>query len=162
MLPEDEQEQVQAVFGDTPDEERAKILSDFQDGTVRCIINCMVLTEGTDLPVCDAVMNLRPTCRNTLYQQMVGRGTRLYPTKEYCLVLDIIPDTGSSYGRSLCTAPTLFGIDPSALPPSKRAELTDDVDLLEFCDALSSMYAERSARVELLICSFLTVRRSLV
>lgn len=150
MLPENEKEQVQAVFGDTSDEERAKILSDFQDGAVRCIINCMVLTEGTDLPVCDAVMNLRPTCRNTLYQQMVGRGTRLYPTKEYCLVLDIIPDTGSSSGRSLCTAPTLFGIDPFVLPPSKRAELTDDVDLLDFCDALSSMYAERSARVELL------------
>lgn len=150
MLPENEKAQVQAIFGDTPDEERAKILSDFQAGTVRCIINCMVLTEGTDLPVCDAVINLRPTCRNTLYQQMVGRGTRLYPTKEYCLVLDIIPDTGSSSSRSLCTAPTLFGIDPSALPPSKRAELTDDVDLLEFCDALSSMYAERSARVELL------------
>lgn len=150
MLPENEKEQVQAVFGDTLDEERTKILSDFQNGTVRCIINCMVLTEGTDLPVCDAVMNLRPTCRNTLYQQMVGRGTRLYPAKEYCLVLDIIPDTGSSSGRSLCTAPTLFGIDPFALPPSKCAELTDNVDLLDFCDALSSMYAERSARVELL------------
>lgn len=71
---------------------RAQMLSDFSAGKVKCIINCMVLTEGTDLPICDAIINLRPTCRNTLYQQMVGRGTRLYPGKEYCVVFDIVPD----------------------------------------------------------------------
>lgn len=150
MLPNSEAAQVQAVFGDTPDDERAKILSDFQSGAIRCIINCMVLTEGTDLPICDAVLNLRPTCQNTLYQQMVGRGTRLYPGKEYCLVIDVIPENADTSRRTLCTAPTLFGIDPFALPKKKRAELTSDVDLLAFCDALSSSYAERSARVELL------------
>lgn len=150
MLPDDEKEQVQAVFGGTPDEERAKILSDFQSGDIRCIINCMVLTEGTDLPICDAVLNLRPTCRNTLYQQMVGRGTRLYSGKEYCLVIDVIPENADTSRRTLCTAPTLFGIDPFALPKKKRAELTSEVDLLTFCDALIDSYAERSARVELL------------
>lgn len=50
-------------------------------------INCMVLTEGTDLLVCDAVINLRPTCNVSLYQQIIGRGTRLYDGKDYCLVI---------------------------------------------------------------------------
>lgn len=80
-LPKSEHDTIRVILGDTPGDERTKALADFQSGSVRCLINCMVLTEGTDLPICDAILNLRPTCRNTLYQQMVGRGTRLYSEK---------------------------------------------------------------------------------
>lgn len=41
--------------------------------------------------------------------QMVGRGTRLHPEKDHCLVLDVV---GASSEHSLVTAPSLFGIDP--------------------------------------------------
>ena len=150
MLPEEERDTVQVLLGTTSDKKRAQILSDFTSGKVKCIINCMVLTEGTDLPVCDAIINLRPTCRNSLYQQMVGRGTRLYPEKEYCLVLDIVPDDGSAVRRTLCTAPGLFGIDPVRLDKEQRGKLTEETDLLSFCDQLSCIYAERSAKIALL------------
>ena len=150
LLPDSEKGTVRVLLGDTPGEERANIIKDFSEGTCKCIVNCMVLTEGTDLPICDAVMNLRPTCNNSLYQQMVGRGTRLYDNKAYCLVLDVVPEEDGGYAHSLCTAPTLFGLDPSRLSKEQAKNLNEETDLLSFCDGLSSLYAKESTRMELL------------
>lgn len=86
LLPKSEQTKIKVLTGETPDEERKQMLKDFSDGKILCIINCMVLTEGTDLPICDTVINLRPTCNASLYQQMVGRGTRLFSGKDHCLI----------------------------------------------------------------------------
>lgn len=119
LLPKEEHCKIKVLFGDTDPVERKQILADFASGEVRCIINCMVLTEGTDLPICDAVFNLRPTCNVSLYQQMVGRGTRLYPGKEYCRVFDFLPENSENM-RNLCTAPTLFGVEPTLMTRQAR------------------------------------------
>lgn len=49
-------------------------------GAVLC--NAMLLTEGWDCPSCDCVVVLRPTKIRSLYAQMIGRGTRLFPGRE--------------------------------------------------------------------------------
>ncbi|MCM1234696.1 MAG: DEAD/DEAH box helicase [Ruminococcus flavefaciens] len=136
LLPEKEKKTVKVLTGKDSPEERRAILEGFQKGSVRCIINCMVLTEGTDLPVCDTVINLRPTCNISLYQQMVGRGTRLHDGKDYCLVIDIVPDDERKI-RNLCTAPSLFGIDPAGLPEKVKEKFKEDNDLVELCDEIA-------------------------
>ena len=150
MLPESEKDTVKVLTGDTPDTERKQMLLDFSSGKIKCIINCMVLTEGTDLPICDTVISLRPTCNDSLYQQMAGRGTRLHDEKEYCLLFDIVPEEKANT-RSLCSAPSLFGIDPSLLSPKQVRELNENNDLMEFCDSLSGFYASEARRLELQI-----------
>ena len=50
----------------------------------------MLLTEGWDCPSVDCIVVLRPTKVRSLYSQMVGRGTRLYPGKDYLLLLDFL------------------------------------------------------------------------
>jgi superfamily II DNA or RNA helicase len=53
------------------------------------IIACSsLLTTGWDCPQVDCVFPLRPTKSLSLFQQMVGRGTRLSPGKENLLLLD--------------------------------------------------------------------------
>jgi DNA repair protein RadD len=52
------------------------------------LANVNVLTTGFDATNVDCVVLLRPTASVGLYVQMVGRGTRLHPGKEDCLVLD--------------------------------------------------------------------------
>jgi DNA repair protein RadD len=47
-----------------------------------------VLTTGFNAPAVDLIAMLRPTKSTGLYVQMAGRGTRLAPGKENCLVLD--------------------------------------------------------------------------
>jgi len=50
----------------------------------------MLLTEGYDDPSIDCVVILRPTQSRPLFQQMVGRGTRIAPGKENLLLLDFL------------------------------------------------------------------------
>ena len=50
----------------------------------------MLLTEGWDCPSVDCIVVLRPTKVRSLYSQMVGRGTRLFPGKEELLLLDFL------------------------------------------------------------------------
>lgn len=69
---------------------RAEILSDFDNDKYNVLCNSMLLTEGWDCPSVDCIVVLRPTKVRSLYSQMVGRGTRLYPQKEHLLLLDFL------------------------------------------------------------------------
>ena len=76
------------IFGDTPKDERDAILLAFKRGEIRALASMGVLTTGFNAPGVDLIALLRPTQSAGLYVQMVGRGTRLAPGKENCLVLD--------------------------------------------------------------------------
>lgn len=81
-------EQVGYVDGETPSGERAEILERFKSGGIRYLVNIDVLTTGFDAPNVDCVSLFRPTLSPGLLYQMVGRGFRLHPSKQNCLVLD--------------------------------------------------------------------------
>jgi len=76
------------VNGESKD--RAEILADFDSGKYNVLCNSMLLTEGWDCPSVDCVVVLRPTKVRSLYSQMVGRGTRLFPGKSELLLLDFL------------------------------------------------------------------------
>ena len=76
------------VNGESTD--RAEILADFDNGRYNVLANSMLLTEGWDCPSVDCIVVLRPTKIRSLYSQMVGRGTRLYPGKDHLLLLDFL------------------------------------------------------------------------
>ena len=76
------------VNGNSAD--RAEVLADFQAGRYDVLCNSMLLTEGWDCPAVDCIIVLRPTKSRSLYCQMVGRGTRLAPGKDYLLLLDFL------------------------------------------------------------------------
>ena len=71
-------------------DDRAEILEDFDKGKYNVLCNSMLLTEGWDCPSVDCIVVLRPTKVRSLYSQMVGRGTRLYPGKDHLLLLDFL------------------------------------------------------------------------
>lgn len=76
------------VNGDSQD--RAEVLADFDAGKYDVLCNSMLLTEGWDCPSVDCIVVLRPTKIRSLYSQMVGRGTRLFPGKDDLLLLDFL------------------------------------------------------------------------
>lgn len=80
------------VNGESKD--RDVILKEFEEGKFNVLCNAMLLTEGWDCPIVDTIVCLRPTKVRSLYSQMIGRGTRLYPGKEQLLVLDFLWMTG--------------------------------------------------------------------
>lgn len=100
---------------------RKAIIDDFTARKIKCIVNCMIFTEGTDLPLIETIIIARPTHNQSLYAQMVGRGLRKAPGKEYLTLIDCVGICGK---LSICTAPELMGLDPESVPPRKRGELT--------------------------------------
>jgi DNA repair protein RadD len=76
------------VLGETPSDERDRIIEDFRAGRLTALVSVMVLSYGFNVPHVDLIAMLRPTCSAGLYAQQVGRGTRKAEGKSNCLVLD--------------------------------------------------------------------------
>lgn len=116
-------------------ENRAEVLRDFENGRYDVLCNSMLLTEGWDCPAVDCVVVLRPTKVRSLYQQMVGRGMRLFPGKEHLLLLDFL---WMSERHDLCR--------PSALI-SKDADIAKRIDqqMVDSSDGIDLIDAEEQA-----------------
>jgi ATP-dependent helicase IRC3 len=95
------------LCGETPIDERRDILARFAQREIEVVTNCAVLTEGFDCPVLDCIILARPTKSTLLYTQMIGRGTRTYPNKKDCLILDV---ACVSTEHNLVSFPSLFGL----------------------------------------------------
>lgn len=98
-----------AVHSKMPDAQQDENVSLFKAGKVTAAVNNNVLTTGFDFPAIDLIVMLRPTRSTALHVQMLGRGTRPFPSKSNCLVLD--------YARN---CERLGPIDAPRLPRSKK------------------------------------------
>src|SRR5690349_13252803 len=111
--------------GTTPAAERARVLEEFRAGTVDVLCNVNLFTEGTDLPSIACVILGAPTSSSNRYQQQVGRGLRLYPGKNDCVILDV---TGVTRRHKLATLVNLGGADrPEEVPDDLLMYEEDDL-----------------------------------
>ena len=85
------------VCGETPSSEREETLARFRGANsnalfthspLKYLANSDLLTVGFDSPRIDCVVLLRPTASPGLLVQMCGRGFRIHPGKQNCLILD--------------------------------------------------------------------------
>ena len=126
------------VNGNSTD--RTEVIRDFEAGRYAVLCNSMLLTEGWDCPAVDCVVILRPTKVRSLYQQMVGRGMRLYPGKNELILLDFLWLTER---HDLCR--------PSALI-SKDADIAARIDkqIMDSPWGVDIMEAEKEAENDVL------------
>lgn len=109
--------------------DRASIIEKFSKGEIKCLVNCMIFTEGTDIPNIETIIMARPTKNLSLYTQIVGRGLRLFEGKEKLNLIDCI---GVSSDLNLCTASSLLGIDYNDSEVEKNLdELALECDLFD-------------------------------
>ena len=78
------------INGESKHREETIRLFESKDSPYNVLCNSMLLTEGWDCPEVDCIVCLRPTKIRSLYAQMIGRGTRLFPGKENLLILDFL------------------------------------------------------------------------
>jgi DNA repair protein RadD len=76
------------IDGTTPKAERDETLARLERGEIELVTNCMVLTEGWDMPEVGCCVLARPTKQMGLYRQMVGRVLRPAPGKTNAIILD--------------------------------------------------------------------------
>jgi len=77
------------VSAKTPKKDREDILDGFKKGYIKVVSNCGTLTTGFDFPALDCIVLARPTQSVALYAQMIGRGIRIAPDKDFCKVIDV-------------------------------------------------------------------------
>ena len=79
-----------SVTGGTDREERRAVPGKLASGELQIVCTCDLYNEGVDLPDVNTLLLLRPTQSPVLFEQQLGRGLRLAPGKESCLVLDFV------------------------------------------------------------------------
>lgn len=114
-----------ALSGETPMTERRDMLRRFATGEIQVIANAQVLTEGFDEPSVSCIIIARPTKSQVLYTQMIGRGTRTYPGKQDCLIIDTV---GATERLDLQTVPKLFGLGEEASGEGKPEQTVLQMD----------------------------------
>lgn len=105
----------EVIHGETHSLDRRAAYKDYRTGKVQVLVNCMVLTEGFDMPQAEVAIIARPTQSAPLYTQMVGRVLRPYPGKKEALVLDLV-------GASANKLRTLIDLDPGAVQAVQDGE----------------------------------------
>ena len=118
------------MLSDTPQEERAKAIESFGNGTLRVLVNVAVATEGFDLPDASCVVITRPTMSLALYLQMIGRGLRPKPNYGDCLILDL---AGNAQVHGLPEDKRQWSLSPRGNNPDGEAR----VIRCEKCDGVS-------------------------
>jgi DNA repair protein RadD len=108
----------ETIIGEMPSAERESLISAFKAGQIRCLTNANVLTTGFNVPQVDLIAMLRPTKSVGLYVQIVGRGCRLAPGKENCLVLDFAGNI-ARHGPIDAVVPSRLRESTSGAPPTK-------------------------------------------
>ena len=163
------------VIDKTDRHERRQIIQRFRDGLTQVLVNCMVFTEGFDVPDAAVCANARPTKSTSLYQQMIGRVTRpmkgvvdftrtpegpelaaerraaiAASAKPSCLVLDFTGDSGEH--KLVSVADILAGedVDPVDLEAALEAaqESSEPVDVEELIEKAKEAREAAEARRE--------------
>ena len=78
----------ECIFGNTPKRERNDIIRAHKAQELRAMVCRFVGTTGYNCKSIDLIADLAPTQSPALHVQKLGRGTRLFPGKDNCLVLD--------------------------------------------------------------------------
>lgn len=73
---------VYPLSGETPDDERARLIRLYSEGAIDGLASCGVLQRGFDAPNAMFGAMCNPTKSGSRYRQQCGRVTRLYPGRE--------------------------------------------------------------------------------
>lgn len=77
-----------AIDGRMKDDERAALIAQLTKGEIDGLTSCDLISEGTNIPIVEVGIFLRPTKSLGLWIQQAGRILRKYPGKERALLLD--------------------------------------------------------------------------
>jgi len=87
-----------AVHSNLHPEKRKNIIDGFRAGSIRYVFNVNILATGFDHPGVDCIISARPTASLAWFYQALGRGTRIDPLKQDCLIIDFAGNV-SKFGR---------------------------------------------------------------
>jgi superfamily II DNA or RNA helicase len=142
------------IDGSTPKDQRDGILARLEAGELELVSNCMVLTEGWDMPEVGCCILARPTRKMGLFRQMVGRVLRPADGKRDAVILD---HSGAVFKHGLPEDPVEWSLDPArrAESPAHQKRLRREAARLIECTKCSAL---RMGGLPCPACGFLPQR----
>ncbi|MFJ5717512.1 DEAD/DEAH box helicase family protein [Neobacillus sp. NPDC093127] len=139
---------------------RKKAISQLAKGELDIIFTVDLFNEGVDIPAVDTLLFVRPTESLTVFTQQIGRGLRLHPSKETCVIIDLIgnyrnADIKLSLFDTQPTEGKVRNIQPT-LP--EFCEIDLDVNVINL---LHEMSRKRQPRREKLFNDYMALKRDL-
>ena len=144
----------------TKDISRQEAIEKLETKEIDIIFTVDIFNEGVDIPSVDTLLFARPTESLVVFTQQIGRGLRKYPTKDTCVIIDLI----GNYRH----ADTKLEVFAAGMEERKRKEVvpkvpenctlhleTDVIDLLE------EMKKKRSPRKQRIYEDYLRVKEHL-
>ena len=142
------------IDGGTPKPERDAALARLASGELEVVTNCMVLTEGWDMPEVSCCILARPTRKMGLYRQMIGRVLRPAEGKPDAIVLD---HSGAVFRHGFVEDAVEWTLDPDsrAVSPTHQQRETEHGSRLLEC---KQCHAVRVAGEPCSCCGYLPQR----
>lgn len=123
------------VDGNTPSDERERIIADFKCGEIKVLTNVELFTEGLDLPGVDTVIQLRPTQSLSLFLQFAMRSMNYRDGK----TATIIDHVGNVERFGLPTQVRHWSIETRK--KGNNSSVKSDIKPVSICDkCFSSFY----------------------
>jgi superfamily II DNA or RNA helicase len=105
------------IDANTPEKEREHILQLFKEGRIKVLSNVDIVSEGFDVPDCEAVQLARPTKSLGLYLQQVGRCMRPAENKSEGIVLD---NAGLWLEHGFCQQDRVWALEGKKMQKRRR------------------------------------------
>jgi superfamily II DNA/RNA helicase len=142
------------------DVSRSQSITLLQKGDMDVIFTVDLFNEGVDIPAVDTLLFVRPTESLTVFTQQIGRGLRLHPGKEACVIVDLI----GNY-RNADIKLSLFDTNPNEgkprdIQPTLPHLCEMDLDL-NVINLLREMMRKRQPRREKLLIDYFDLKREL-
>lgn len=139
---------------------RREAIKQLEDGELDVIFTVDLFNEGVDIPVVDTLLFVRPTESLTVFTQQIGRGLRLAPGKEFCVIIDLI----GNY-RNADVKLSLFDTEKGGGKKNRTIpQVPVDCELqldLEVVNLIKEMARKRQPRKEKLLNDYLDLKHDL-
>lgn len=139
--------------------DRSRAFTRFESGESQYLINVQVCTEGYDHPPTAGIALFRPMKSLGLLCQCCGRGTRIHPGKENCVILDYVGASDSV--QTVNVLDVLDGTIIDGKTKKKALKLTDaGIDAMEALKRAKKEIADERAQEQKLKASMSVVYKT--
>ncbi|MTH54894.1 DNA helicase [Bacillus mangrovi] len=134
---------------------------DLADGNLDAIFIVDLFNEGVDIPSVDTLLFVRPTESLTIFTQQIGRGLRLHPDKEHCVIIDLIGNyRNADVKLSLFDTTVPAGAKERIIQPVLPETCSIDLDI-QVINLLKELTKKRQPRRERLLANYEMVKEEI-
>jgi superfamily II DNA or RNA helicase len=144
------------IDGSTLKDDRDELLRQLGNGELDLITNCMVLTEGWDMPEVGCCVLARPTRKMGLYRQMIGRVLRPAPGKPDAIIID---HAGAVHRHGFAEDRVVWTLDPDRLADNPTHASRSENDISSRLVDCTQCGALRTGGEPCRHCGFMPVRK---